>query len=627
VSPGRTARWIAVAAVACGCGAKPHILAPGQVGVGRITVNGVDRADVDDLVGGLGLTRARELAQPYARYLVALDRRRIEGYYLRHGFLSATVDSATRRRGGVVDVVFQVTEGKRATLTGVEISGLPADVSAAELRDTIPIEDGAPFNYATYDLARPALTTVLESHGYARARVDATVVADRAASTTAIRVAVDPGPKAVFGPVTVLGVEGRMATAVRHRLHVIEGDPYSPRAIADSRVDVSDLGRFSLVRIEPDKTGTGPIVPIAVQLGARAAHELRMGGGFGYNPVSYEARARASYGVDGWPTTMTNTKAEFRPAVVRLLSESTFQPRIEAVGSIERLDLFRPRITGSIEASFAYLALEAYTSYGPRVHVAARSPLYRRIVSASVGWQLQELAFRDLDAALSDAKIMELGLDHLERLGAFDQALIVDLRDDPLTTTRGVYGEIRVAEGTRAAGGAFTYARIVPDVRGFVTALGTTLAARVSFGLISGDVPVTERFFAGGAANQRGFGERRLSPTAVAVVDGKERRVPYGGAAMVATSFELRRQLAKLSTDVTLGGVVFLDGADVTERPGDLDLGHLHWALGAGFRIKYVVPFRLDVGYRLNRTGPTDPDPATTTLGRMALQLSVGEAF
>ena len=73
-----------------------------------------------------------------------------------------------------------------------------------------------------------------------------------------------------------------------------------------------------------------------------------------------------------------------------------------------------------------------------------------------------------------------------------------------------------------------------------------------------------------------------------------------------------------------LGGVVFVDGGDVTEKPQQLSLSHLNWAAGVGLRLMTIIgPARLDFGYRLNRTGPLDPEPGSG----YAFHLSLGEAF
>jgi len=141
---------------------------------------------------------------------------------------------------------------------------------------------------------------------------------------------------------------------------------------------------------------------------------------------------------------------------------------------------------------------------------------------------------------------------------------------------------------------------------------------------------VTERLFSGGAVSQRGFGERKLSPYVKGTIpdpNDKTKTVdvtaPYGGAGLLETSVEARVPITKIR-EMPLGVVGFVDAADVTETASGVDPTNLHWAVGGGLRLMTVVgPVRLDVGYRLNRTGTMDPDPGS----RFAYHLTIGEAF
>jgi outer membrane protein insertion porin family len=73
-----------------------------------------------------------------------------------------------------------------------------------------------------------------------------------------------------------------------------------------------------------------------------------------------------------------------------------------------------------------------------------------------------------------------------------------------------------------------------------------------------------------------------------------------------------------------IGGTAFMDGADVTEKVGELDLTNLHWAPGGGLRVGTPIgPVRFDIGYRLNRHGPNDIRPEDY----FAFHLSLGQAF
>jgi outer membrane translocation and assembly module TamA len=251
-------------------------------------------------------------------------------------------------------------------------------------------------------------------------------------------------------------------------------------------------------------------------------------------------------------------------------------------------------------------------------------PLYARRFQVRVGWQLAGYDFTDISPAVDTATQQRIGIDHFQRLGAFTQGIVVDYRDDPVSPRLGAYAELRVAEGTSLAGGAFDYVQLTPDVRGYIPIGRTVIAARARVGVIRGDVPPTERYFAGGAQSQRGFAERRLAPEAMGFDDnGNPISVVIGGAASVETGLEVRTQFRPWG--VKLGVVGFLDGADVVESYGDLDATHLHWAVGVGIRPFYlpVGPIRIEIAYRLNRTGAGEPSAGD----HWNYLFGVGEAF
>jgi outer membrane protein assembly factor BamA len=348
------------------------------------------------------------------------------------------------------------------------------------------------------------------------------------------------------------------------------------------------------------------------------------------NPVSYEARGRIAYHIAGWPTPLMATSSELRLAELYERDTAALEPRIEVLNSVERQDFLWTYVVGELQADFSYLTTEAYTSVGPRVRLGLRLPLLGKYISTAVGWQLRVLEFRNLSSAISPESQDELGLESPYVLGFLDQRLFVDLRDNPVEPTRGVYFELRTEEGGKFALGAYNYILGVPDLRGYVPLPGKmVLAARLRVGAIFGDLPVTQRFFAGGASSQRGFPERRLAPTVsntFTVQDPTPHEVtvgvPIGGGGIIETGAELRIPIGHWGLD--WGFVAFLDGGDVTADYHDLDPTHLHWASGGGIRAATPIgAARLDVGYRLNRTGPGEPQAGD----HWAFHFSLGEAF
>ncbi|MBC7977990.1 MAG: BamA/TamA family outer membrane protein [Myxococcales bacterium] len=615
-----------------GACAKGPVHRAGTERLAKIDFEGNRRFSDSRLVTGLALNRTLKRGRAPDPYLIDLDADRIRGEYLRKGFLDVDVRSKIERNGDDSTVIYTVEEGIRAG-TRIVVRGLPKDLPVAKVLEQMPLKDGQPFDYEMYDEAKPLMLGVVQDAGYAHASLEATVVADRANHTAVIDLAYITGPKCEFGPIKVVGVTGELAEAVSNRITFKQGQVYSQSAITQTQRNLYGFGRFSTVRVQPDKTGRA-VVGVEVAVSESARREIKLGGGVGMDPSAYEVRGRAGYTIAGWPFPLDTVTLDFRPAYAFLRNrDGEYEPRIRALAKLERRDLFWTYTTGDIQAGYNYLTVEAYTTYGPLASVGFETPLFTDKLRARIGWTVQQISFTRPNDILSIEKQQEIGIDRDQRIATFQQSVVLDLRDHPIEPTLGAYAEVRLAEGTKYAGSQLDYIQVVPDVRGYVPLpWGVVLAMHGRFGGIFGDVPATERFFGGGSISQRGFSERKLSPSFTGPPlddqgqpkpDEDEKTVPYGGAALFDTSVEARIPITSIKK-MPLGGVVFLDGGDVTEKVDDLDLNNLHWAVGLGIRLHTIVgPVRLDVGYRLNRTGGDNPDPDS----RFAYHLTIGEAF
>lgn len=606
-----------------GCGKKP-VHRPGEEFLEAIKIEGNQSIKAKELRSGLALRRVQKQGSSPDPYLVVIDGQRIRGEYLRRGFLEVDVRSRVERHGDATTVIYTVQEGPRAK-TRVLITGLPKDDPELfdRVRKALPIEDGEYFSYEPYDEAKEKMLGIVEDAGYAHAQLDAHVIADRANHEAVVHLDYQTGPKARFGTINIAGVSGELADAVRARVAFETGEQYSSAAIAETQRALYDMRRFSTVRVLPDKSGSD-VIDVRISLARAARNELALGGGLGMDTAVYEVRARTGYTKLGWPFPLTDFNVDLRPAYVMLRDGTGYEPRVRALTKLRRIDLFRPFVLGEVEGGYNYLTVEAYTSYGPRARLGLESPLFVRYLRGRVGWEIERLDFRNISPLIDPMLEMELGLDGPQRVGQYTQTVSVDLRDNPLEPSFGAFAELRIDEGTKFAGSALDFIRVTPELRGYVPVPGlpVVVAARARAGRIYGDIPVTQRYYSGGATTQRGFGERQLAPTLVGEVDGDMEDVPIGGAELVDANLELRTRFAKVRS-MDLGGVVFLDGGDVTERD-QMDLGNLHWAAGVGLRLYTLVgAIRTDVGYRLNRTGPGNPEPGS----HWAFHLSIGEAY
>jgi len=638
LSPIAIALWTA----ACAHGQAHR---PGEERLAAIDFEGNHRLSDKTLVDGLALHRTLKRGRAPDPYLVQVDADRIRGDYLRRGYLDVDVRSRVERKGDDATVIYTVEEGVRAN-TRIVVNGLPDDVPVAKVLDQLPLKDGAPFHYERYDLAKPLLIGVVQDAGYAHATMTSNVVADRANHTAVIELSYAAGPRCTFGPIKIVGAKGELAEAVQHRITFQPGQPYSQSAVTQTQRNLYGFGRFSTVRVQPDNS-SNPVVGVEVAVSESARHEVKLGGGFGMDPSAYEIRGRAGYSIAGWPYPLDTVTLDLRPAYALLRNGSDdTEPRVRALAKLERKDLLWTFTTGDVQVGYNYLTVEAYTNYGPLANLGFETPVLTDKLRLRVGWGIQQVSFSHPNDVLPLTTQHDIGLrDDMgnlksERLASFQQGVVVDLRDHPIEPTLGAYADIRLSEGTRYAGSALDFVEVVPDLRGYVPLFlgGAVLALHGRVGAIYGDVPLTERFFGGGATGQRGFSERKLSPykngppldqqTQQPQLDDKgmplsDQYVPYGGAGLIETSVEVRVPISSIKK-MPLGAVVFLDGGDVTERPAELDPMNLHWAVGAGLRLQTIVgPVRLDVGYRLNRRGGDNPDPDS----HYAYHLTIGEAF
>jgi outer membrane protein assembly factor BamA len=612
-------RWLVIIAVLAACHGPVH--RPGDEWLQAIHFDGNQVLDSGALIDGLALHRTQQAGRPPDPYLVPLDADRIRGKYLRIGYIDVDVRPHVERHGDAVTVVYKIDEGYQAA-TRIKIEGLPPDVPVSAVRDVLPLADGDPFVYATYEAAKEPLLRVVADAGYAHAKLDASVFADRANRQAVIELRYTPGVRCTFGDVQVVGVVGDLADAVLRRIAFHSGERYSATAIGTTQLALYGMQRFSTVRVEPE-LDKGNVVPVRISVAEGASHQVTFGGGVGMDPITYEVRGRAGYTVAGWPWPLTTFDLDLRPAYALLRDGDGYEPRIRAMARLSRIDLFLTNMTGSVEGGYNYLVVEAYTSYGPRARLGLTYPLGTPRVQAAIGWQIEQLDFRDISPVLDPGTIMRLGLDQTERIGAYTQALSVDLRDNPIEPTLGAYAQVQVNEGTRYAGSAKPFLQVSPELRAYAPLGPTVLAARLRYGGVFGDVPVSERYYGGGSSSQRGFGERRLSPELFGDVNGEFTIVPIGGASIMDTGVEERVPLGVIH-NMKIGGVAFLDGGDVTDTPSEMDPWHLHWAVGLGLRVFTVVgPVRFDVGYRLNRTGEGNPEPGS----HWAFHLSLGEAY
>ncbi len=190
-----------------------------------------------------------------------------------------------------------------------------------------------------------------------------------------------------------------------------------------------------------------------------------------------------------------------------------------------------------------------------------------------------------------------------------------DTRNDIMDATKGVLGRLSVTPYTETVGDGGRFIKTVVTGQTYLTdtemTMSPTIALRGSMGSIAGQtgdkVPSDIRFYAGGSGSVRGFGYQTIGPRLLAR--------PIGGASLIELSTELR---LRFSEDI--GGVLFVDGGNVTNNQMPQFAEKIYYGAGTGFRYYSPIgPIRLDVAFPVNGKD----------IGQEGYQLyvSIGQAF
>jgi outer membrane protein assembly factor BamA len=692
--------WLASVVVASGCAARRPAVGPH---IDSLDFVGAYSIDTDELKQGLATEVPSQLPAiwPLNRgergldeVLLARDLERVERFYRARGYYEAKVTGArviwTGEHSVRIEIV--VSEGTPVEIESGPDGGLAVQLSGFESISEPDIvakviaacpQAGERLDEETYEHAKAAIRKLLADHGHAFARVTGRVDIDRPRHAAQIHLDVAAGPRAVLGPISIVGLTSISEDKVRQTLLIAPGDLYSASSLEDARRALVNLGVFSTVALDADthhpETGQ---VPVRFTVHESAPRTIRLGGGARLDAIELSGNLTASWEHRNFLGGLRHLTLEARPGLVlfptRMADFPNLAPPNRALfqGALEAR-LAQPSFLEGRTKGFASASLEIQPLLDADtpndavligfLELATRAGLERPFfdhqlfITTTLNW-LAELPvdYRQLTLGQQSPPARASAVERLYILYP-DLTTRLDLRDDPLDPKRGLLIANSLQVALPVLGGSVGDLRVAPELRFYATKSRLTLALRAATGLLfprnyardtsSNSLPTVDQqillfrgLFSGGPFSNRGYAFQGVNPRQAFLLsndpgvpcsgqtpgsDTDPRCLrPLGGLTSWELSAELRFPLTFLSP---LGAVAFVDSSDVELGRARYRFGDPHLAPGLGLRYPTPIgPVRLDLGFRvLQALGKETPQGTPPTLfgAPLTLQLAIGQAF
>lgn len=644
---------------------------PGErLDLDQIRIEGTDQLSYGDVrnqlqskkasfIGGVPVLKNLPLIGGYARGLTSDDRMRQDRETVRArmadlGFRSARVTSRIERVQQSPDMmlIFHVDPGTRAIVAEVGFKGNMVFPSA-ELRKNVSVKDGDPFSPTK---ARESVQHI-RSHYADQGFLDTTAqynVVDAAPDQVRLVYNVTEGPRAVVAEIDVTGYTKTREASIRRFLTFKPGDVLTPAVIRRTERVLYASGAFSEVNIRTEAMAGDNPDARRVTVQVTEAKPLLLVYGPGYS-------------TDEGPTglaqlTDSNLFGKVDSASIRM----RVSPR-EQLAQLTYTDL-RPfgRLWALTVSTFYDRNSHLLTQVQPRLVSGGTAPNtgqgfgIARLAAFIQGQRrisettLVRLRYNFEDTKLSNPlnlPVLELGPNAATvRVGELSAGYTEDTRNSPLNPTRGQLISFEHSFAARPLGGNvafnkffanyqhyYTLARETPFLRDttFVFAGRVGLAAPYAIrgtgpgGSITDadrELPISQRFFSGGATTLRGFNYDAAGPQGILEPrNGQElpTLVALGGDAVVVLNFEARYPLTG-----QLRLVPFYDLGNVFARVSDISLSGMTHSVGLGFRINTPIgPVGIDYGYLLNPPSFTSAAGIILRQPQGVIHIRFGQSF
>ncbi len=510
----------------------------------------------------------------------------LRSWYAAQGYPQASVETRIENSDGgdEVNIRYIVNEGVSKRRDWIHIYDAPQDV-------VLPEKPEVPYSLEKADQYMREMTLAFNDAAYMSPVFKITQVSD----DSPMEVKIIPGEKTYVAQIDITGNIRVPDSSVLDSLNIHPGDPWSPRKIQENKLRLLRLGLFSKVEISEEEVS--PVKrKLLFRVKERPMQELQVGTGL-----------NSEYGLHFFTEgTDRELFADGRSLSLRVDAyyDSVSTRISQGSANLRYLDPAFLYSSFSFAEDIGYIKQQLNTMEYDLDRVSLSTSFYR-VASSGLTFSAGHTIFQDNLSDVSPGSIispLDFGVVTLSSLGS---TLRYDQRDSALIPKKGYLltldstlssDTIGSDANYIAASGRASWLVPLPILNNrFGLAFATRIGSAWTFDGTS-EVPITQRYYAGGRTSVRGFRENKLGPTGIS-------GSVIGGDFLSVSNAQLNYFVTE-----SLSVHTFLDMGNVFLKERGVDLGDLR--KGAGFGAEYfspIGPIGIDLGF------PIDREPGEST--------------
>lgn len=499
-------------------------------------------------------------------------------FYHNNGYLEVTVEEPvisidSLNNEAIIDLA--IVEGPLTTVEDISILGNEV-FDDSTLLQKIKLRQGDPFKRPRVQEGMIAIASLYADHGYLDAAVKPDVKISYESHLAMIDLIITENYQATIANIQISGLEKTKEYVLKRELNFKRGQVVSYSKLLNSQRRLYLTGLFESVFIRPIAAAGNNSRQKTILVEAKEKLSGEMNIAVGYGSVD-KARGRFEVLNSNLFGTARQAGASISASFIRQAAEASFsEPWTLGL-----------RFKTDINLLYEYLIEPGYDVSRFATRFTVGKSLRR---NSHVG-----LTYRFEEANLKNVEVSRIPATIDSRTRSLTLSFVYDTRDNLFNPKTGKY-----IEWTNELAGSFlkgnnTFIRSILKLKGFYSYNPQTIfASAIEIGWMeyfgtSEDIPLNERFYAGGPNSIRGFGYQLVGPL-------EADDIPLGGKfKAIWNVFEVRRTIYKL-----FGVAIFLDAGNVWSDISDFHIKDVRFATGPGLRANTPIGLmRLDLGINL----------------------------